>query len=41
MSGGGGQALVGKWGRVPYGGGIDQLFANWGTPSPPGKNPGG
>ena len=41
MSGGGGQALVGKWGRMPDGGGIDQIFANWGgTPSPPReKNP--
>ena len=36
MSGGGGQALVGKWGRLPDGG-IDQIFANWGDP--PGKNP--
>ena len=39
MSGGGwgwGQALVGKWGRVPDGG-IDQIFAN---PVPTqGKNP--
>ena len=36
MSGGGGQALVGKWGRV-LDGGIDQIFANWGdlpVPSP-------
>ena len=41
MSGGGGQAQVGKWGRVLDGGGIDQIFANWGDPqSPPGKNPG-
>ena len=39
MSGGGGQALVGKWGRVPEGG-IDQIFANWGDhQSPQGKNP--
>ena len=29
MSGGGGQAVVGKWGRVPDGG-IDQIFASWG-----------
>ena len=40
MSGGGGQALVGKWGRVPK----YQIFANWGDPpSPPTpqeKNPG-
>ena len=34
MSGGGGQALVGKWGRVPDGG-IDQIFANWGDPQSP------
>ena len=37
MVGGGGQAPVRKWGRVPdWGGGIDQIFANWGEPpSPP------
>ena len=35
MSGGGGQALVGKWGRVPDGGGIDQIFVNWGDPPVP------
>ena len=36
MSGGGEQALLGKWGRVPDGGGIDQIFANWGgIPHPP------
>ena len=37
MSDGGGQALVGKWGRVPDGGGgeIDQIFANWGDPQSP------
>ena len=36
MSGGGGQALVGKWGQVPDGGGIDEIFASWGeTPVPP------
>ena len=34
MSGGEGQALVGKWGWV-LDGGIDHIFANWGTPSPP------
>ena len=40
MSGGGGQALVGKWGQMPDGG-IDQIFADWGDPQfPPGKNPG-
>ena len=31
MSDEGGQALVGKWGRVPDGG-IDQIFVNWGDP---------
>ena len=36
MSGGGGQVLVGKWGRVPDGG-IDQIFANWGDS--PRENP--
>ena len=34
MSGGGGQALVGKWGRVPDGG-MDQIFANWRDPQFP------
>ena len=29
MSGGGGQALGGKWGLVPDGE-IDQIFKNWG-----------
>ena len=39
MSGGGGQALVGKWGLV-LDGGIDQIFADWKPPStPPGKEP--
>ena len=40
MSGGGGQALVGKWGWV-LDGEIDQIFANWGDPlvPPPRKNP--
>ena len=36
MSGGGGQAQVGKWDQVPDRG-IDQIFANWGDPSPPRK----
>ena len=36
MFGGGGQALVGKWGEVPdRGGGIDQIFTNWGDPQSP------
>ena len=33
MSGGGGQALVKKWGRVPDGGGIAQIL----PPPSPGK----
>ena len=40
MSGGGGQAVVRKWGRVPGGGGIVQIFAKWGggpPQSPPGN----
>ena len=36
--GGGGQALVQKRGQVSDGG-IGKIFAGWGTPSPPGKNP--
>ena len=36
--GGGGQALVQKWGQVSDGG-IDNIFAGWGTPIPPGKTP--
>ena len=37
MSGGGAQALVGKWGRVPGGGGLTN-FCQLGGP-PKGKNP--
>ena len=34
MLGGGGQALVEKWGRVPDGTGVDQIFDNWGGGPP-------
>ena len=43
MSGGGGQALVGKWGRVPDGGGLTKFLPTGSTPPlppPREKNPG-